>query len=105
AALVDSAFCRRMAAASKTPVQTVRADFPHTAYRWSLGEAAVRGTGILDRASQAMEPETVEVVAVPALPLTRPEVTSLALHAQAAETPPHVRVELVEAPRGVAGAE
>jgi len=34
--LVDSAFCRHTAALGKTPVQTVRADFPHTAYRWSL---------------------------------------------------------------------
>jgi hypothetical protein len=34
--LVDSAFCHHEVALGKTPVQTVRADFPHTAFRWSL---------------------------------------------------------------------
>jgi hypothetical protein len=35
--LVDLTFLRHEADFSKTPFQTVRADFPHTAYRWSLG--------------------------------------------------------------------
>ena len=60
---------------------------------------------IAHRSAEAMEPELVEVVARPALPLARPEVTSLALHAQTSETSPHVRVELVEALRGVPRAE
>jgi hypothetical protein len=34
--LVDLAFPRLAAGFHKTPVQTVRADYPHTAYRWSF---------------------------------------------------------------------
>src|SRR3972149_6467212 len=47
----------------KTPFQTVRAVFPHTAYRWSLGYAALCGLRVLNGATQAMESEVVEVVA------------------------------------------
>jgi hypothetical protein len=32
---------------SKTPVQTVRADFPHTAYEWSLGTLHYAASGYL----------------------------------------------------------
>jgi hypothetical protein len=35
-ALVDLTFSRLSTGDSKTPFQTVRADFPHTAYGWSL---------------------------------------------------------------------
>jgi hypothetical protein len=34
--LVDLTFLRLSTDFSKTPFQTVHADFPHTAFRWSL---------------------------------------------------------------------
>ena len=55
--------------------------------------------------AQAVKSEVVEVFAAPALHLARPEVTTFTLHAKRNEPPPHVRVELVEAFRGVPRAE
>ena len=59
-ALVDLTFSRLATAVSKTPFQTVRADFPHTAYRWSSRGAALRGLRVADGSAQAMKPEGVE---------------------------------------------
>jgi hypothetical protein len=41
---------------SKTPVQTVHADFPHTAYQVVVEDGALRGPRILNGPTQAAEP-------------------------------------------------
>src|SRR5262245_12227744 len=80
----------------KTPFQTVHADFPHTAYRWSLGYAALCRFRVLHSAAQTVQSQVVEVVAGPALRLAGSQVTTLPPHSQPLESSPYERVSLVE---------
>jgi histidinol-phosphate/aromatic aminotransferase/cobyric acid decarboxylase-like protein len=89
----------------KTPFQTVHADFPHTAYRRSLGFAALCDLRVLHGAAQTVQSQVDEVVPRPALHLTSTQVPPLAPHSQRSKTTPDVLVGLVEAPRRVPRAE
>src|SRR5688572_23886663 len=81
----------------KTPFQTVRADFPHTAYRWFLGYAALCRLRVLHGAAQTVQSQVDEVVTRPALRLASSKVPPLPPHAQLPKSSPDERVGLVEA--------
>ena len=56
----------------RTPFQTVRADFPHTAYRMRFQvEGVARDAGVLNGSAQAVEPQLVKEVARPSVGLAR----------------------------------
>ena len=84
-----------------TPVETVLADFPHTACGRALGPAVLGSLRIFDGAAQAMESMVPEVLARPPLDLPWIEVPTCTFDMQTQEPFVHVRVELVEAARGI----
>src|SRR5215831_14215244 len=88
-----------------TPLETVRAAFPHTACGRALVPAVLGGLRVLDGASQAMESEVPEVLPRPGRCDACIKAATRALDAQAAQPLVHVRVDLVEALRGIPGAE
>ena len=70
---------------SKTPVQTVRADFPHTAYQVVVQGAALCGPRILNGPAQAAETQGFEEGTTPAIGPTRVETTSRSCDEQGVE--------------------
>ena len=81
---------------TKTPVQTVRADFPHTAYQWSVGDGITRpvaGARIPDGAAQAIESKASKKGRTPPGP-TRSKSRAVPLEEQALQPPPDVVIQL-----------
>ena len=76
---------------SKTPVQTVRADFPHTAYRWSFRARQSCVAGVADGFEQFMEPESIEDVTGPSVHLPGAKVPSFAFAHEGAQIPSDFR--------------
>ena len=78
----------------KTPVQTVHADFPHTAYQVVVEVAALRGPRILNRPPQAVESQGFEEGAAPDDGPAGVETAPGSLHEQGAQPFLDVRVHL-----------
>jgi hypothetical protein len=81
---------------SKTPVQTVRADFPHTAYQVVARITALRSPRILNRAAQAAESQSFDEGAVPDSGTSGAKPTTSALNEQRVEAVRDERVHLNE---------
>ena len=87
---------------STTPVQTVRADFPHTAYQGAFESATLRSLRIPNRPAQAMETEGVKEVRRPLGGLTSAKLAAVALDEQALQPPVHVVIDLPKLDGGIA---
>src|SRR4051812_20824968 len=98
-------------ARGQSPLSNRACGFPAHGLPVVARVAALRGLlpgglpRVADGPAQAMKAEIPEVLARPALRLTRLQAPSRALHAKAEKSSPDVFVELVEALSGVPGAE
>ena len=90
---------------SKTPVQTVHADFPHTAYQVVAQVAALRGPRILNGSAQAVESQGFEEGTVPSGSTTGPKARPRPLDEQGVETIFDESIHLDKFHRGIARAK
>ena len=88
-----------------TPVETVLADFPHTACGRALGQSVLGGLRIKDGAAQAMQPEVDEIAAIPLIDYTGYEVPPRTLDAEPTQAFVHVAIDLFEAARSISRGE
>src|SRR5260370_24072372 len=86
------------------PFQTVRADFPHTAYRWCSRRQRARRR-IPHGATQPVQAVSPEPFPRPRGRLTGTEGAPSPLHHEAVQPPVDVRVEVVELPSRITRAE
>jgi hypothetical protein len=89
----------------KTPVQTVHADFPHTAYQVVVEVAALRGPRILNGSTQAVESQGLEEGTTPPSRATRAKATARTLDQQGVQPLFDIRVDLDEFRRRIARAK
>src|SRR6516165_2661248 len=87
---------------ASTPGQTVRANFPHTAFQEFLRERLCATPRILNRAAQAIEAQGFKEGTVPPFGLARSKLGTGALDPEAMEPRHHESIDLDELEGGVA---